>query len=160
MGHKAGTWRETHTMYISVHNPKRTDEIDESHSSFALHVEKIEQSVKLRTEGYGEIDGRRKDETSSKKQSSAASVSYETIYKSRKAVYYTIECQEDTKLQLCNSKLCLHGRKRCAEVLAEKIIEDVCDHQDDERPPLPIVVLFPCLNVHVRIWLIVCHAKV
>ena len=69
-------------MDVSVDDPKRTYNINKTHGSFSFHIQKIEDSVKLSAECNGKVDDRRKDESSCKKQSSAASVSDESVYES------------------------------------------------------------------------------
>ena len=59
--------------------------------------------------------------------------------------------KEDTKLKFGDSEFCLHCRKGGTEVLAEEIIKDVGNHEDDECPPLPILVLFSQFSVHKQV---------
>ena len=58
MGHKATAGRKSHSLGVTVYEPKASDERDHSHSGLALAVHKVEQAVHLRAESYEYIHER------------------------------------------------------------------------------------------------------
>ena len=56
--HKAAAWRKSHSLGVTVYEPKASDECDHSHRGLALAVHKVEQAVHLRAESYEYIHER------------------------------------------------------------------------------------------------------
>ena len=58
MGHKATAGRKSHSLGVTVYEPKASDESDHPHSGLALTVHEVEQAVHLRAESYEYIHER------------------------------------------------------------------------------------------------------
>ena len=98
MGQETDTRRNTHSLQISVNNPKGTDQIDKSHSCLSLGIEEIEYSVQHRAETDDEIDGTCKQKAKCHNLLLAVTVDQHSVYETREAVYDTVDCKEYTEL--------------------------------------------------------------
>ena len=151
MGHQAAARRIAHPLGKTVDKPQGTNEIHKTDSGFAAGVHIVEQPVHLGTQPDDEVHHRREQQTETHYELfRAGPVGDEAIDEAGYSIDYSIEGQEYTKLGLVQSQLGLQRRHGDAEILPHEIEEGVPDHQDDQRPPLPIVVFLLDTLVHIH----------
>ena len=137
MGHQCRARRIAHTVHIAVQYPERTYQINQSHRCLSLSVQQIEDPVQFGRETDGKIYDARQHKPQAHQQPLGIPVCQKSVYHPGHSVYDTVESEEDTKLDLAQAELRFHCRDGSAEILAEKVIADVAQHQGYKSTPLP-----------------------
>ena len=146
MCHQASARRITHTLSVTVYHPKASDEYNHSGGSLSGSVEEMEEPVHLRAETYQDVHHSGKQESEGHHLLAGNPVCKEAVDEPGNTVDDSVKGQEETELGLAYSKFGLECRHRNAEVLPDEIEQHVPYHQQDEGPPLPVVVfLLGCL---------------
>ena len=149
VGHEAAAWRVSHSLGITIYQPKTSDEYYKSGRGFAFSVQEIEDAVHLRAQSDEDIDHGGKQKSCRHHSLPADAVCQESVHETRYSVDDAVQCEEESELRFADAEFGFERRHRDAEVLSHEIEQCVAYHEDYQCPPLPVIVLFDCLFVHV-----------